>query len=124
MTVLIIVLGIVGSIGLYCFFDYKKQELEYKRVMDENISKVTDYSSKVEAERLKLETEKEKARIREIECAKQLEIEKEKTRQLEIKAEYREKHKTDGCSVYYEEEMGKKVFLTREEAEQLKGGAE
>ena len=26
--------------------------------------------------------------------------------------------KTDGCSVYYEEEIGKKIFLTKEEAEQ------
>ena len=34
--------------------------------------------------------------------------------------------KTDGCSVYYEEEIGKKIFLTSEEAEQaleaMKGG--
>ena len=26
--------------------------------------------------------------------------------------------RTDGCSVYYEEEIGKKIFLTKEEAEQ------
>ena len=67
MTVLIIVLGIVGSIGLYCFFDYKKQELEYKKEQDKHISDMTENSLK-------------------------LEIEKEKTRQLEIKAEYREKY--------------------------------
>lgn len=26
--------------------------------------------------------------------------------------------RTDGCSVYYEEEIGKKIFLTKEEADQ------
>lgn len=67
MTVLIIIIGIVSCVGIFCFYDYKVQEFEYKKMMDKNVSNVTNNSLN-------------------------LEIEKEKTRQLEIKAEYREKH--------------------------------
>lgn len=62
-TMIVIVVGITCCVGLFCYFDFKKKELEYSKECV-NVGNTSI----------------------------QRDIEREKTEQLRIKFEYRDKH--------------------------------
>lgn len=82
-VVLVIVIGIVSSIGLACYFNYKPKQLEFTKA---NVEQTTEISVKA----LMLEIEKEKTKQMEIDA--DAFKEKEKTIQYEIKSKYKDKH--------------------------------
>lgn len=80
---IVVMLGLVSSVGLICYFEFKKKELDYKKANDEQTKEIS-------VKALKLEIEKEHT--------KQMQLDsdafktKENTKQYEIKAEYKEKY--------------------------------
>lgn len=86
--VIVIVSGIVASVGLCCYFSYKPTQLEYKKEVDKNASEIS-------VKALIFQIEKENTRQMEIDA--DAFKEKEKRMQYEIKSAYRDKH---GTSLY------------------------
>lgn len=83
---LFIVTGIVMCVFCHCFFRYKSEKLEYKKVENE-------YAEKTIKERTQLDIEKERTEQRRLEYQK----EAENTKQLEIKSSYK---KETGANLY------------------------
>ena len=83
--VIVIVSGIVASVGLCCYFSYKPTQLEYQKEIDKKASEIS-------AKALILQIEKENTRQMEIDA--DAFKEKEKRMQYEIKSAYRDKHCT------------------------------
>ena len=81
--VIVVVLGVVCSIGLVCYFQYKPKQLEYKKEQEARLSEVG-------IKTMMLEIERENTRQMEIDA--DAFKEKEKTKQYEIKSAYRDKH--------------------------------
>lgn len=81
--VIVVVLGVVCSIGLYCYFQYKPIQLEYKKEQEARLSEVG-------LKTMILEIERENTKQMEID--KDAFAEKERTKQYEIKERYKDKH--------------------------------
>lgn len=81
--VIVVVLGVVCSIGLHCYFQYKPKQLEYKKEQEARLSEVG-------LKTMILEIEREHTRQMEIDA--DAFKEKEKTKQYEIKSAYRDKY--------------------------------
>lgn len=79
----VIVFGVICSVGLWCYFDYKKEQLECQKVCGKQ-------NEEISVKALLLEIEKENTRQMEIDADAYKE--KEHTRQYEIKSDYRDKH--------------------------------
>ena len=80
MIVIAIVAGVVLCVFTVCFFNYKENELEFKKTESE-------YAEKAIKERNSLDIEKEHTEQRRIDWQK----EAEKTKQLQIKSDYKQK---------------------------------
>lgn len=80
LIVVVITVGVVCSIGILCYSDFKNKEIEYQRKQAETVATVSDNDTKIE-------------------------IEKERTKQLHIKADYREKYKDNIPEKDYELEI-------------------
>lgn len=81
--VIVIVIGVVCSIGLLCYFEYKPKQLEYKKEKEANMSEIGLKTMLLEIER---------EHTKQMELDKDAFKEKEKTKQYEIKERYRDKH--------------------------------
>lgn len=81
--VIVIVIGVVCSIGLHCYFEYKPILLEYKKEKEAHLSEIG-------LKTIMLEIEKENTK--QMGLDKDAFKEKEKTKQYEIKSAYRDKH--------------------------------
>lgn len=85
----VIVVGIVWCVSLFCYFHYKPKQLEYQKESEKQ-------NAEISVKALELEIAKEHT--------KQMEIDadafktKEETRKYEIKANYEDKH---GQRLYY-----------------------
>lgn len=89
-ALMVIVVGIVCSVGLYVYFHYKEKELECQKVCGKQ-------NEEISIKALQLELEKENTKQMELDSnafrAKHDVVKaKEETEQLKIKADYREKH--------------------------------
>ena len=80
MIVIAIVAGVVLCVFAICFFHFKEIELEFKKTESE-------YAVKAIKERNSLEIEKEYTEQSRINLQKEI----EKTKQLQIKADYKQK---------------------------------
>ena len=80
MIVVAIVAGVVLCVFTFCFFHYKENELEFKKMERESAEKAIK-------ERNSLEIEKEYTEQSRINLQKAI----EKTKQLQIKADYKQK---------------------------------
>ena len=80
MIVIAIVAGVVLCVFTVCFFHYKENELEFKKMERESAEKAIK-------ERNSLEIEKEYTEQSRINLQKEI----EKTKQLQIKADYKQK---------------------------------
>lgn len=78
-----IVIGVVCTVGLYCYFDYKKSQLEFEKTSGEQTTKIS-----IKALELEIEKENTKQVEKDADAFK----EKEKTKQYEIKTNYRGKY--------------------------------
>lgn len=78
----VIVVGVVCCIGVVKYAEYKAKELEFKIEQAKNVTMLTESETKIE-------------------------IEREKTKQLQIKADYREKHSRDITERDYDLEIEK-----------------
>lgn len=89
-ALLIIVVGIVCSIGLYVYFHYKEKELEFQKVCGKQ-------NEEISIKALELEIEKENTKQMELDSTAfrarhDVAKEQEKTKQLQIKSDYKNKH--------------------------------
>ena len=80
MIVIAIVAGVVLCVFTVCFFHFKENELEFKKMERESAEKAIK-------ERNSLDIEKEYTEQRKINWQKEI----EKTKQLQIKADYKQK---------------------------------
>ncbi|MGN1300838.1 MAG: hypothetical protein ACI4VC_05795 [Clostridia bacterium] len=80
MIVIAIVTGVVLCVFAICFFNYKENELEFKK-------KESEYAEKAIKARNEMDIEKEHTEQRRIDWQK----EAEKTKQLQIKSDYKQK---------------------------------
>ena len=101
MTFLYIMIALAicvfGSIGIWCFFDYKKIKLEYEKVVEKQTSEIS-------IKAVELEIEKENTKQMELNSNAFIEKQRvikakedsiksqEETKHLKIKTEYREKY--------------------------------
>ena len=70
LIVIVITVGIVCCLGIMSYETYKEKELDYQKEQAKNVTLLTESETKIE-------------------------IERERTKQLQIKADYREKHSRD-----------------------------
>lgn len=80
LIIITIVVGVVSCVGILEYSKYKTNEFNYQKGQVDNVTLITELETKIE-------------------------IERERTKQLSIKADYREKYKTDIPEKDYELEI-------------------